>query len=234
MCYLSSHTQTETKWSMLAVSQNYSMCSILYTALFVIPGYSVMVFPTKNRRSPPTKNPQNDPSGRTNRRGLRSADSSWLRAMHQSSHIPSLVSLVVLWPTSTIKSFPFHVRLPVILQHVLYDARLLKQFPSSDTWNVAQSHELANWHQKKASKNYQSAARGPFVRETYLFPLAGACSPQWLSSWTTNKANMFPLMFSSFLNAHNMAWPQAMFKTVIINATVCRTHSPTNQTFSAK
>lgn len=104
------HTQTETKWSMLAVSQNYSMCSILYTALFVIPGYSVMVFPTKNRRSPPTKNPQNDPSGRTNRRGLRSADSSWLRAMHQSSHIPSLVSLVVLWLTSTIKSFPFHVK----------------------------------------------------------------------------------------------------------------------------
>lgn len=139
MCYLSSHTQTETKWSMLAVSQNYSMCSILYTALFVIPGYSVMVFRTKNRRSPPTKNPQNDPSGRTNRRGLRSADSSWLRAMHQSSHIPSLVSLVVLWPTSTIKSFPFHVRLPAILQHVLYDARLLKQFPSSDTWNVAQN-----------------------------------------------------------------------------------------------
>lgn len=139
MCYLSSHTQTETKWSMLAVSQNYSMCSILYTALFVIPGYSVMVFPTKNRRSPPTKNPQNDPSGRTNRRGLRSADSSWLRAMHQSSHIPSLVSLVVLWPTSTVKSFPFHARLPAILQHVLYDARLLKQFPSSDTWNVAQN-----------------------------------------------------------------------------------------------
>ena len=133
------HTQTETKWSMLAVSQNYSMCSILYTALFVIPGYSVMVFPTKNRRSPPTKNPQNDPSGRTNRRGLRSADSSWLRAMHQSSHIPSLVSLVVLWLTSTIKSFPFHVRLPAILQNVLYDARLLKQFPSCDTWNVAQN-----------------------------------------------------------------------------------------------
>lgn len=164
LCYLSSHTQTKTKWSMLAVSQNYSMCSILYTALFVIPGYSVMVFPTKNRRSPPTKNPRNDPSGRTNRRGLRSGDSSWLRAMHQSSHIPSLVSLVVL--------------------HVLYDARLLKQFPSSDTWNVAQNKVMnlqIGTNKKASSKKLSSAARGPFVRETYLFPLAGACSTQWLS-----------------------------------------------------